>query len=256
MQLDIYLKERLSSKPIGFMMHLICGYPSFEENWKALELMDKYGVDLVELQFPFSEPSADGALFVQANEKSLASGTNVKQCFEFMKKVSEKFSFKTLMMGYYNTVYKFGEKAFIKVLKESGAVGYIIPDLPPIEEATSLQKEALIQGLSPIYLMTPTTGNQRLKQIAQQASSFIYVVARKGVTGEKTYIDDSLEIYLQRCRSATSLPLAVGFGISDAKDIRYLTDKADLAIIGTASLQAWEEEQEEGFEKFLQEITS
>lgn len=134
MGLQHFIAERKQSKDILVMAHVVCGYPSFEENLQELEIMAEAGVDLVELQFPFSEPSADGPLFVHANEQSLKSGTTVEQCFEFMQLVSARFPFKVLMMGYYNTAFKMGEAAFVKRVKDAGGVGYILPDLP-IEES-------------------------------------------------------------------------------------------------------------------------
>jgi tryptophan synthase alpha chain len=103
--LQTYIDQRKKDKDILVMAHVVCGYPSFEANMQALEIMADAGVDLVELQFPFSEPSADGPLFVKANEQSLKSGTTVDQCFEFMQQASERFPFKILMMGYYNTAF-------------------------------------------------------------------------------------------------------------------------------------------------------
>ena len=113
MGLEAFIAERKQNKDLLVMAHVVCGYPSFEENMQELEIMAEAGVDLVELQFPFSEPSADGPLFVRANEQSLKAGTTVDQCFEFMAKVSARFPFKVLMMGYYNTVFKMGEEVFV-----------------------------------------------------------------------------------------------------------------------------------------------
>ena len=118
MGLQTYIEQRKKDKDILVMAHVVCGYPSFEANMQALEIMADAGVDLVELQFPFSEPSADGPLFVKANEQSLKSGTTVDQCFEFMRQASERFAFKILMMGYYNTAFRMGEELFIQRLKD------------------------------------------------------------------------------------------------------------------------------------------
>ena len=153
MSLNTYLSERKnalanSSRPAMIMTHVVCGYPSFEANWKALEIMDSFGVDLVELQFPFSEPSADGPLFVKANQEAINNGVHVNDCFEFMAKVTARFSFKVVMMGYYNTVFKTGQSTFMRRLKEAGAVGFILPDLP-LEEAGDLHTCLLYTSPSP-----------------------------------------------------------------------------------------------------------
>jgi len=240
MGLQRFIAERKQSKDILVMAHVVCGYPSFEENLQELEIMAEAGVDLVELQFPFSEPSADGPLFVRANEQSLKSGTTVDQCFDFMKLVSARFPFKVLMMGYYNTAFKMGEVAFVTRVKESGGVGYILPDLP-IEESAELHRLSEEAGIEPIILMTPTTSDARLVKLGAVSRGLVYVVARKGVTGSKTQMGDDVLALIERCRQHTDVPLGVGFGISSKADIDVLRGHADIAIVGTAALKIWEE---------------
>lgn len=253
--LEKYVREKLEKKDILLMTHVICGYPSFDENYQELEIMAEAGVDLVELQFPFSEPSADGPLFVKANQQSLEKGTTVDQCFEFLEKVSKDFPFMTMMMGYYNTAYKMGEEKYIDRLAAVGANAFILPDLP-IEEAGTLHKLAAEKDQAPIMLMTPTNTQERLNQIGEHAEGLVYAVARKGVTGKKTSMDDEVGDFLKRCRQATDLPLGVGFGLSCKEDLDYLKGKADIAIIGTAALRAWENSGKEGLTKFFADLTA
>ena len=251
--LEQYIRRELENKDLLVMTHVICGYPSFEDNMKELEIMDEAGVDLVELQFPFSEPSADGPMFVKANQMSLENGTTVDQCFEFMAKVSEKFSFKVLMMGYYNTAFKMGPEKFVKRLQDAGAVGFILPDLP-IEEAEELHSLAAANLLSPILLMTPTNTEKRLNDLGLHASGFVYAVARKGVTGQKTVMDDTVGKFIDRCKASTDKPIGVGFGISAKEDLDYLKGKSEIAIIGTAALKAWEAGREEALRQFFKDL--
>jgi len=253
MGLESYIAERKQHKDLLVMAHVVCGYPSFEANMQELEIMHEAGVDLVELQFPFSEPSADGPLFVRANEQSLKSGTTVDQCFDFMKLVAERFSFKVLMMGYYNTVFKMGEEAFVRRLKEAGGVGYILPDLP-LEESANLHAMSAAAGIEPIILMTPTTSDKRLAQLGAISRGMVYVVARKGVTGSKTNMGDDVIGLIERCRQHSSVPMGVGFGISSKADMDFLRGSADLAIVGTAALKTWEESGAEGLRKFFAEL--
>ncbi len=253
MGLQRFIAERKQSKDILVMAHVVCGYPSFEENLQELEIMAEAGVDLVELQFPFSEPSADGPLFVRANEQSLKSGTTVDQCFEFMKLVSARFPFKVLMMGYYNTAFKMGEEAFVKRVKESGGVGYILPDLP-IEESAKLHRLSEEAGIEPIILMTPTTSDTRLAKLGAVSRGLVYVVARKGVTGSKTQMGDDVLALIERCRQHTDVPLGVGFGISSKADIDVLRGHADVAIVGTAALKTWQEGGAPGLRQFFAEL--
>ncbi len=239
MELDQYIIERKKHKSPLVMTHVVCGYPSFEANLKELEIMNEFNVDFVELQFPFSEPSADGPLFVKANQMSIRNGTTVDRCFEFMKEVVERFDFKVLMMGYYNTVFKMGHQQFIDRLAQAGACGYIIPDLP-IEESSELTAMAKEKDLTPVILMAPTNTDERLIQLAAKAQGFVYVVARKGVTGGQTNMSNDVLDFLTRCHHYTSLPLGVGFGVSTSEDIAFIGKHADIAIIGTAALKAWE----------------
>tara|TARA_A100001015_G_scaffold101022_1_gene112197 strand:- start:3760 stop:4524 length:765 start_codon:yes stop_codon:yes gene_type:complete len=253
MELNAYIRERRREKELLIMAHVVCGYPSFEENMQALEIMQQAGVDLVELQFPFSEPSADGPIFVRANEESLKSGTTIDQCFAFMHAVTSRFTFKVLMMGYYNTVFKIGEKHFLKRLSAAGGVAFILPDLP-IEESIMLRQEALLRGVDPIILMTPTTSERRLAELGAASSGMVYVVARKGVTGTKSNIDAEVLALLERCRRHTDVPLGVGFGISNRDDLQVLRGTADIAIIGTAALRIWLNAGPDGLKDFFHSL--
>lgn len=260
MSLNKYISERKAAlkdtpRRALIMTHVVCGYPSFEDNWKELEIMAEFGVDLVELQFPFSEPSADGPLFVKANQEAISAGVHVKDCFEFMRKVTAAFPFKVVMMGYYNTVFKNGHRSFLQQLKDAGGEAFILPDLP-VEEAKELHEIASELDLSPIILMTPTNSNERLQTLAAAASGFIYTVARKGVTGGNTNMNDEVAKFIKRCRQFTDLPLAVGFGVSNANDIEFISEHADIAVIGTAALQAWEQGKQSGLRAFFTQLLS
>ncbi|MBX2847882.1 MAG: tryptophan synthase subunit alpha [Acidiferrobacterales bacterium] len=258
MALNNYLTERKQAlnstdRKTLIMTHVVCGYPSFDDNWQELEIMQAAGVDLVELQFPFSEPSADGPLFVKANQTAIDNGVHVDDCFAFMQKVTGHFSFKVVMMGYYNTVFKVGHRAFLTRLKEAGGDGFILPDLP-VEEATELHDIAKELDLSPIILMTPTSSEQRLKELAAAADGFIYAVARKGVTGSNTDMNQEVADFIDRCRQHTDLPLAIGFGVSSKDDIDFIGQHADIAVIGTAALKAWEESKQDGLSTFFEQL--
>jgi len=251
--LEDYLRERKAHKDLLVMTHVVCGYPSFEDNWAELEVMAEFGVDIVELQFPFSEPSADGPMFVRANELALKRGVTPADCFAFMKKVADHFPFKVLMMGYYNTAFKMGAETFLTRLREAGGCGYILPDLP-VDEARELHSLSAQYGLDPVLLMTPTSTDRSLEKLGAAARGMIYAVARKGVTGSKTDMGDDLDQFLARCRRHTNLPIGVGFGVSTRQDIDFLRGRADMVIIGTAALRAWEEGGVEGLRSFFRDL--
>lgn len=251
--LNEYLKQKLDGESLLLMTHCVVGYPSLDANWRMLACMQKAGVSLVELQLPFSEPIADGPVFVKANQAALKQGLRWHEYFDFMAKAAREFDIPLLFMGYYNSVFCMGQDNFCERLKTAGAHGYIIADLPP-EEAIELDNHAQSQGLDPIHLMTPTNTDARLKDIARNASGFIYCVARKGVTGSKTELDAGISRYIERCRAVTQLPVALGFGIKTPEDISILKGHVDIAIIGTACLEAWEHGGEGKYMQFLQSL--
>ena len=249
--LEAYLKARLQHKSLLLMTHMVLGYPSFQANWEMLEVMEEADVEVVELQFPFSEPVADGPLFVMANQASLDAGTTVDQCFEFMKKASARFKMPLLMMGYYNTVFTLGEEKFCQRLAECGGKGAIVPDLP-LEYAQDFLLLARKSNLSIVQIVTPNSSRERQAELARASSGFVYCVARKGVTGRQTSFDQNMENYLSDMRACTSLPVALGFGVKSREDLLQIEGKAHMAIIGTAGLQAWKDGGAAGLKKLLQ----
>ncbi len=252
--LESYIKKRLKEKEILLMTHIVMGYPSFEESFKIVEQMVYAGVDLMELQIPFSEPMADGPVILHANQKSLAHGTKVDRCLEFAKKVSKTFNIPFLFMSYYNILYKYGLKEFTSFMKDINLYGAIVPDLPH-EEAKDYLNAMEENSLDPIMLFSPNTPKERLKIIASHARGFIYCVARKGVTGSNTNFSNEFEIYVSRCRKATDLPLAIGFGVKEKKDIDFLKGKADIAIIGTKIIQLVEQSGIASIKGFIESLT-
>ncbi len=255
MNLTDYIRQELRSKKILLMTHLIAGYPSLDANRQMLQIMGEVGVDMVELQMPFSEPIADGPTFVRANQEALAAGMNLDRYFDFMQEATGAYAFPQLMMGYYNTAFRLGHGPFCNRVKDSGGVGFILPDLP-FEEYGDLQQFSDASELSPILLMTPTNTPQRLAEIGAHARGFVYAVARKGVTGSKTEFDQSLEGFLARCRQVTDLPLALGFGIGSGEDLRQLQGQVEIAIVGSALLDRWEAGGAEGYRELLQDLAS
>jgi tryptophan synthase alpha chain len=246
--LETYLRQRQQRKTLLLMTHVVVG-----ANMVMLEAMQRAEVDVVELQLPFSEPIADGPVFVRANQHALEAGMHWAQYFKFMQRVTRAFDFKILMMGYYNSVLQMGHATFCACLAEHGGSGFIVADLPP-EEAGDLFQHADRHHLSPIVLMTPTNTLARLQEIARHARGFVYCVARRGVTGKQTHIDTSLEAFMARCRRATSLPLALGFGLRTGADLRRLHGLADMGILGTALLTAWEQGGATQYEQLLQDL--
>ena len=238
--LESYLRETLKKKDILLMTHIVLGYPSFEDSFKIIETMVAAGVDLMELQIPFSEPIADGPVILHANQKALERGATVAGCLSVAKRVTETFDIPFLIMSYYNIVFKHGIRRFVSAMESRALRGAIVPDLPP-EEGEEYLKAMEEKSLAPILIFSPTTPLERMGYLNTVARGFIYCVSRKGVTGEDTDFSEALNAYIAQCRTGTSLPLAVGFGIKEKSDIDFLRGKADVAVIGTQTIRVMEE---------------
>ena len=252
--LETYLRNRLKDKGLLLMTHIVLGYPSFRESFEIVEAMVAAGVDLMELQIPFSEPIADGPVILKANQESLAAGATVNECFEFAQKATQIFDIPFLFMSYYNILYKYGMSQFSRRMKQTGIRGAIVPDLPP-EEGEEYLAEMTSLGLDPVFIFSPNTPIDRMHYISEFGSGFIYCVARKGVTGSETDFSEAVTDYLQTCRKATHLPLALGFGVKGKTDIDFLKGKADIAVIGSQTIRLIEKEGVEAVKRFIWDIT-
>jgi tryptophan synthase alpha chain len=238
--LDSYLNKKMREKDILLMTHIVLGYPSFETCLKVIESMVEAGVDLMELQIPFSEPMADGPVILKANQKALEQGVTVQQCLDFAREVTKTFNIPFLIMSYYNILFKYGVERFARTLKQGDLKGAIVPDLPP-EEGEEYLEVMKKHSLSPILFFSPTTPDDRMQYINSLAQGFIYCLSRKGVTGADTQFSSDLAGYLARCRRATSLPLALGFGIKEKADIDFIKGKSDIAVIGSQTIRIVED---------------
>lgn len=238
--LEQQIRETLKQKNILLMTHLVLGYPSFEVNREVIGQMVENGVDLIEMQIPFSEPVADGPMILKANQESIARGAKVERCLEFAAEITAEFNIPFLFMTYYNILFKYGIADFIGRAADINIRGFIIPDLPP-EEGQEYLSLAQGRNLAPIQIFAPTSTEERMRLLAENGAGFIYCVARRGVTGGKTDFDRDFNEYIARCRNATDLPLAVGFGIRSKEDVNFLVGKADIAVIGTETIRVVDE---------------
>ena len=250
MQLEETLKKRRQEKDILLMTHLVLGYPSFEVNRRIIAQMVDNGVDCIEMQIPFSEPMADGPVILKANQDSLAAGTTVAACLEFGREMAASYDIPFLFMTYYNIVFKYGEERFLEAAKAAGITGLIIPDLPP-EMGGEFMTMARDREIAPIMIIAPTSTDERMAELNGWADGFIYCAARRGVTGKKSEFGNELYAYLARCRRATNLPLAVGFGIQNRDDVAALIGRADMAVIGSRTIRLVDEEGPEAVGPFI-----
>jgi tryptophan synthase alpha chain len=220
--------------------YFMCGYPSADQSIKLALTAVQVGADIIELGMPFSDPLADGATIQHAGQTALERGMTINGCLEIACRISDRSDVPLILMGYYNPLLAYDIDSFCQKAVASGVCGLIIPDLPP-EEAEPLQQAAQQHGLSLIFLIPPTTPDDRITQIAKMASSgyatFIYCVALNGVTGARSTLPSNLRDFIQRVYGYTKdyrLPIAVGFGISTPEHITELIDYVDGVVIGSA----------------------
>ena len=157
------------------------------------------------------------------------------------EKITARFDIPFLFMTYYNILFRRGVDAFVRQMAEIGMRGAIVPDLPP-EEGSGYLAAMKSHSLSPIHIFTPNSSNDRLALLSDKSAGFIYAVARKGVTGKATAFSDDLSEYLTRCRAATSLPLALGFGVKSPGDVDFIRGKADIAVVGSETIRVLDRE--------------
>ena len=234
--LEAYIREKREQQEILLMTHIVLGYPDFDQSLRLVEAMVESGVELMELQIPFSEPIADGPVILRANQCALSAGSTVARCFEFASEVARRFPIPFLFMSYYNVLFKHGTRSFVTRMAEANLKGAIVPDLPPEEGSEYLQAMS-DASLDPIFIYSPNTKPERLTSLAGYGRGFVYCVARKGVTGHHTAFSNDLTSYLERARAATQLPLAVGFGVQEKADVDFLRGKADIAVVGSETLR-------------------
>ncbi|HMA64890.1 MAG TPA: tryptophan synthase subunit alpha [Chitinispirillaceae bacterium] len=228
------IEKRRTEKSVLVMSHTVMGYPSLAYNHEQVKTLAESGVDIIELQFPFSDPMADGPVLSKANQESLENGTTIGQCFTETEKITSAFpKAMFVIMTYYNVIYAYGKEAFLKKAKECGIQGIIVPDLPPDEtEAHEYVKAADATDIATIFLCTPFTSKERLNYIAQYARGLIYCVARLGTTGRHTKFGAEFEAYINNVKKSFTLPIGVGFGVQTSDDVNHLKRVgADIAII-------------------------
>lgn len=251
--LESTLCERRRERDILLMTHVVLGYPDFDTSMRLVDAMVSAGVDLVELQIPFSEPIADGPVILHANHRALVGGATVERCFDAAGGLVRRFDIPFVLMTYYNAIFRRGVATFTDRMRQVGVSGCIVPDLPP-EEGGEYLTAMRSRDLNPIFIYSPRTPAERLQMLGSAGSGFVYCVARTGVTGSATEFSDSLSDYLTRARAATALPLAVGFGIKERSDIEFLRGRADIAVIGSETLRVLSRAGLAGVRQFLLEL--
>jgi len=245
---------------VGLIAYLTVGYPDVDATLRLVPALADGGADMVELGVPFSDPLADGTTIQRASHHALQQGVTPGVCLDVVKQLRARgLAIPLLLMGYYNPILAYGIDEFARDVAGAGADGLIGVDLPP-EEAAGVRTACAGRGLDLIYLVAPTSSDERIALVAGQASGFIYCVSLTGVTGARGELPSGLPQFLARVRRHTSLPLAVGFGISKREHVEAVAGMgAEAAVIGSAIInvidRAPAEEREERVREYVEVVT-
>ena len=224
------LRER---KQKGFIVYVGAGDPNLEATRLLALAFERAGVDVLELGVPFSDPLADGLVNQLAAQRGLESGTTPPKLLETVSAIRRESQIPIVLYIYFNLIHRVGLKQFIANAAKAGVDGLLVLDLPPEESDNyeALMREA---GLCNIYLIAPTTPDDRIGLIARRASGFIYYVSREGVTGMQSKVSDTIGMMTGKIRQHTDLPVAVGFGISNPEQARAVAANAEAIVVGSA----------------------
>ena len=217
----------------GFIPFITAGDPDLPVTEELLCELAAAGADIIEVGVPFSDPVADGPVIQRASERALERGTTIKSVLDCIATVKRRADVPFVLFSYYNPLLQFGLDQVAIASQRAGVDAILVTDLIP-EEAGAWTAMLAAHNLDPIFLIAPTTSEHRLKLIAQQARGFVYAVSRTGVTGAREGINERTESLIRRIRGVTQLPIAVGFGISTAAQVRQVWRYADAAVVGSA----------------------
>ncbi len=231
---------RFANKP-GLVVYLTAGDPDLETTRAiALAAIDA-GADVLELGVPFSDPLADGPVIQRASERAVAGGTRLEDVLALAKELhAERPNAGLVIFSYYNPVLRFGLERFCSTAAAAGVDGVLIIDVI-VEEADEYLEHLHRHGLAPIFLAAPTSPEVRLKAIAAVSQGFVYAISRTGITGTQKALATDAEELVKKLRKYTDLPIAVGFGVSNAEHVTALGEFADAAVVGSAIVATIEE---------------
>lgn len=223
-----------------FIAYLMGGDPNLKQTAALVPALEKAGVGLIELGVPFSDPIADGVVNQKAASRALTGGTTLNKLLDTIEAIRKTSQIPLVLFSYLNPILQMGLDSFAARAAKAGVDGVLCVDLPP-EEASPCAEKLKSAGLKNIFLLAPTTPDDRIKKIDRLASGFLYYVSRLGVTGVRDTLDSELEKRLQQVKKLITHPLAVGFGISTPEHIRKLSTLCDAIVVGSAIVQKIEE---------------
>jgi len=217
----------------AFIPYIMAGDPSLETTKETVLMLEQCGADIVELGVPFSDPLADGPTIQRAAERALKNNVTLRKIIAFVKDIRSSTHIPLILMTYFNPVFKYGSERFIRDASDANVDGLIIPDLPP-DEAADFIKHARKANLDTIFLLAPTSTEDRIRIVAKASRGFIYYVSITGTTGSGLLFDGSMERLISEIKGCTDTPIAVGFGVSTPEDAAAVAKVADGVIVGSA----------------------
>jgi tryptophan synthase alpha chain len=223
----------------ALIAYITVGYPTIDATLEAVPLIAESGCDIIELGIPFSDPLADGTTIQKASFGALKNGVTPQLCLDIARQLSKKVSVPLVFMTYYNPIFAYGLDNFCRTCSGSGIDGLIIPDLPP-EEGASLEFYTQQYGIDLIYLLAPTSTEERIRLVAERSKGFIYLVSVTGVTGARIELPADLKEFVLRIRKVARQPVCIGFGISTPEQARQVAGIADGVIVGSRIIQLME----------------
>ncbi|MGB8833188.1 MAG: tryptophan synthase subunit alpha [Candidatus Sulfotelmatobacter sp.] len=227
-------------KKRGVVVYVTCGDPDLATTRAVVLSAVAAGADVIELGVPFSDPVADGPMIQRASERALKHGTSLAQVLTLAADVRQHAQSTGLVVfSYLNPILRMGMEKFCKVARHAGMDGVLVTDLP-VEEAGEYLRAMKENDLAPVFLAAPTSPNERLKRIAAASRGFVYAVSRTGVTGARQQVAGDAQKLVRRLRRVTKLPIAVGFGISNAQQFAEVGNFADAVVVGSAIVETIE----------------
>jgi tryptophan synthase alpha chain len=217
----------------GLVAYVTAGDPTLDRTAEILVSLSRNGADVLEVGVPFSDPLADGPVIQRASERALAGGTTLRRALAMIREARARIDAPIVIFTYANPVLRMGEDAFVAAAAEAGVDGVLVLDLP-VEEAASFRTRLVAADLDPIFLLSPTTSDERIRASAELGRGFLYVISRLGVTGAREQLAADVEPLVRRIRAQSSLPLALGFGISTPAQVAAVGRWADAAVVGSA----------------------
>jgi tryptophan synthase alpha chain len=234
-RLDELFARCRSEGRAALMGYLPVGFPSYQESVDAMLAMVDGGVDMIEVGIPYSDPGIDGPVIQVAVDAALRNKTRVAQTFEAVRAVSPRVP--AVVMGYWNPIERLGAGRFAALLAEAGGSGAITPDLIP-EEAAPWVEAAAEHDLDPIFLVAPSSTDERIEVVGRTSRGFVYAASTMGVTGTRDVVSDRAEELVTRVRRHTALPVCVGLGVSNGDQAAEVARYADGVIVGSAFVRA------------------